>query len=406
MDVANLALIYLLGVETAFTPCFLPVLPVFINFVAGFGRERAFLTSVLFVTGSTASLMLYSLLAAYGSSFVRPFLQAGLAPLTVGVGLLLVSLGVVLLTPERRIFSMLPSVQPRFRKISMLNALVLGFTFTLVAAPCAATFLVAAFSLVWLGSMNSQSEAILTALVYAGGVNTPFLLLGLLTGKASEKLARSPVVRHNETISGFIMILLGALTVVSVENYDLYSQYVAQALAPYLALLSLLSGIFYARAALRLGAKINSLPPMLLGTGILLLGISDTAPLFGFLPHVEIAGAVLSLASRILIAAGGLMLAKPVLLSVLPLAPLTSTTLVLDSLMLFSWIAGPGRRDRDHLFAALFLMIHLIMDAVPVAVELPPVAILLLQPVSYLSLLVPAMKLSRVLTGLRLLEEV
>jgi len=39
-------------------------------------------------------------------------------------------------------------------------------------------------------------------------------------------------------------------------------------------------------------------------------------------------------------------------------------------------------------------------------VELPPVAILLLQPFSYLSLLVPAMKLSRVLTGLRLLEEV
>ncbi len=406
MDIAQLVLLYLLGIETAFTPCFLPVLPIFLNFIARSSRGRIFLSSLFFVAGTTSSFVLYGLLATYSSGILRSFLVANLPSIATGLGLLLISIGVVLLSPARVLFSTIPSIQPRFKKTSLVNAFVLGFTFSLVAAPCAATFLVAAFSLVWLGSLNSQNEAMATVLAYASGVSTPFLLIGLFAEKVGRRLSRSFFVRHNETLSGLITILLGVLTVLSVENYDLVSIHVAQHLYPYLVLISLLPVLAYSINLLRLGVKVGSLPPTLLASGVLLLGISDAIGLFQSYSYATTAYVALALASRVLVITGGLLLAKPRVYSIL-LAMLPQGMLALDFLMLFSWIVGPGRREREHLFATLFILLHFVTDLQPlVPRDILPVIILLLQPVSYLSILVPARKASRVLTGLRLLEEV
>ncbi|QOJ78464.1 hypothetical protein IG193_06830 [Infirmifilum lucidum] len=406
MDVAQLVLLYLLGIETAFTPCFLPILPIFLNFVARSSKGRVFLSSLFFAAGVTASFVLYGLLATYSSGILRSFLVASLPSIATGLGLLLISIGVVVLSPARVLFSTIPSVQPRFKKTSLVNAFVLGFTFSLVAAPCAATFLVAAFSLVWLGSLNSQNSAMATVLVYASGTSTPFLLIGLFAEKVGKKLSRSFFVRHNETLSGLITISLGVLTVLSVENYDLVSIHVAQHLYPYFVLFSLLPVLAYFTSLLRLGVKVGSLPPTLLASGVLLLGVSDVIRLFQPHPYATVVYIALALASRALVIAGGLLLAKPHVYSVI-LAVFPQSIVTLDLLMLFSWIAGPGRREREHLFAALFILLHLVTDLQPlVPMDILPVLILLLQPVSYLSILIPASKVSRVLTGLRLLEEV
>ncbi|MGB9785644.1 MAG: cytochrome c biogenesis CcdA family protein [Infirmifilum sp.] len=411
MEPSFLALLYILGVETAFTPCFLPIIPVFLSVVAKSGSKRVLLTTLAFIAGITASFLIYGILASYSGSLLQGLLTGNLPTLAVGMGLTLVSLGVLMMSPLRVLFAWIPSVQPRFQKASILNSLLLGFLFSLVAAPCAATILVAAFSMVWLGSLQEPGDSIITVLVYSAGVTTPFFIMGLLTeflGKSiGTKISRSFLVRHNETISGITIIVLGILTILSVEGHDIILVQLSARLLPYLGFISLLAAVLYSLRAYQLGIMMRGGLLIILGTSIFIYGLIDVLQFLP--PQLQNEGIrmLLFLISRTLIMVNSLLLAKPYVFS-LPLLILNNLPLM-DSITLIAWTLGPGRRDREHLFASLYILAHIAMDLVTSkATNLLWLAPYLLPvlPVAYLSPLLPALKLSKIITGLKLLEEI
>ncbi|MEZ0346630.1 MAG: cytochrome c biogenesis protein CcdA [Infirmifilum sp.] len=370
-------------------------------------KGKALLTTLFFIIGVTASFLTYGVLAAYSGELLNSLIISNLSSIAISLGLFLISIGIFMISPLRVLFSLIPSAHLRFKRSSPLNALLLGFTFSLVAAPCAATILVAAFLTFWLQSLGSTTSFVLTALSYSLGVNTPFFTLGILTqllGKSIEaKFTRSILVKYNEVISGLTIIVLGVLTIISVNGYDLILTKVSRDLIPYFSILSFIGGLVYSIEATKLGVKIGVLQPLLLGVGLLLIGTTDLVSSFPLVLSSPEIIFVVYLAGRLIVSLGGILLITSPLASVFPVIPIAAP----DAFMLLAWLLGPGRREKEHLFASLYLIAHLLVGILQHTSLFEPIYpyVIVVLPTAYLSLLLPALKFSKILTSLRLLEE-
>lgn len=356
----DLPLIYLLGIETAFTPCFFPIIPVFLTYISRSGREKAFLASVLFAAGITASFVLYGFAAAYSAGFIQMVLSLSLELITVELGLLFVGLGLALLTPFKEALAMLSVPTPRIRKITLANAFVLGFLFSIIAAPCAATYLFAIISTTLLKAMGDIGYAVAQLAVYGAGISTPFLAIGLLTQKLGTRMLRSVsksfLVRHNEEIAGVITVLLGIVTMASIEDFTLYLGQASEALRPLIALLFAATGVYYAVVAARSYRYVEDMGVLLVSAGFLavaggLVAEQVLAALGAVQPWI------LRLATRGLLLLGVASMGLRGLAAVGVLGDLSRAAAVIDGAAAALWGITYGRLgDRRHLWATLYLL--------------------------------------------------
>jgi len=356
----DLPLIYLLGIETAFTPCFFPIIPVFLTYISRSGREKALLASILFAAGITASFVLYGFAAAYSAGFIQMVLSLSLELVTVELGLVFIGLGLALLTPFKEALAMLSVPTPRIKKITLANAFVLGFLFSIIAAPCAATYLFAIISTTLLKAMGDIGYAVAQLTVYGAGISTPFIVIGLLTQKLGTRMLRSVsrsfLVRHNEEIAGVITVLLGVVTMASIGDFTIYLGPAAEALRPLLALLFAATGVYYAVVAARSYRYVDDKRVLLLSAGFLAvaadLALEQAAALMG-----GTAPWPLTLASRGLLLAGVAAMGLRGLAAVAILGWPSGAAGVLDAAAAALWGATYARlRDRRHLWGTLYLL--------------------------------------------------
>ena len=204
MSVAAIA-----GLVSFFSPCVIPLVPGYLSYASGMSdvksRSRVFLGSVLFVSGFTFLFVSYGVLfGGLGSKIAE-----NSRPISIALGLLTISLGVIFLFNERFYRSFKPTWKMRS---GLVFAPFLGFAFGIGWTPCIGPTL-GAVQVLAIQSATAQRGAILSA-AYCVGLGLPFILMGLFLDKA-EPLRRFIASKGNAItkIGGLLLILIGILQV-------------------------------------------------------------------------------------------------------------------------------------------------------------------------------------------------
>lgn len=217
----NIFIVFIEGVLSIFSPCILPILPLYLSMLANSSvsemKDAKFKSSTLirntsfFVLGiSTTFFILGSSINALSSFFSANkniiMLVGGIIILIMG----LFYLGVIkseLLSREKRL-------SVKYKTMSPVSAFVLGFTFSFGWTPCIGPIL--ASVLVMASTAESVLVANLLILVYTLGFILPFIIVSIFYSKIFKKLDK--VKNYMETIkkiSGIIIIVAGLVMLVN-----------------------------------------------------------------------------------------------------------------------------------------------------------------------------------------------
>ena len=224
----NLLLVFLSGALSFFSPCVIPLIPIYMSYLAGNARQvlpdgsqryqrgKVFLHTLFFVLGiSFAFFLLGFSFSALGKFFHRYQTVISTVGGCIIIALGLYQLGVFrigALERERRINAAL-----NLKKMNPLLALVLGFTFSFAWTPCVGPALSSV--LIMASSANTALAGNLLVLVYALGFVIPFLILGLFTAQALNLLERhKKALKYTVKAGGVILILIGIFTITGWMN--------------------------------------------------------------------------------------------------------------------------------------------------------------------------------------------
>ena len=215
--------VFLQGALSFFSPCVLPLVPLYVSYLAGgaavvgedgvrrYPRGKIFLNTLFFVAGISFAFFLLGLgLTALGAFFhdyqVWFARISGVILLLFGLYQLGLGKRAMLLEQERR----LPF---RLDKLAMnpAVALVMGFTFSFAWTPCVGPTLSSV--LLMASSAESSAAGFLLIGVYTLGFVLPFLAVGLFTGAVLDFFkSHQNVVRYTVKIGAVLLIAMGLLT--------------------------------------------------------------------------------------------------------------------------------------------------------------------------------------------------
>ncbi|HHZ02187.1 MAG TPA: hypothetical protein GX396_04525 [Tissierellia bacterium] len=215
-------LVFLEGFLSFFSPCVLPLIPVYISYLAGNGkivgsdgtiiyeRKKVFINTLFFVFGISSVFFLLGLsFSALGMFFSKNrvlFSRIG--------GIIIIVMGLVqlniiklnFLSIEKRIHLNLDS-----SKMNPVIAYIMGFTFSFAWTPCVGP----ALSSVLILASNAKSAftGILLVFLYALGFIIPFVLLGLFTTEALNFFKeKRNLLKYTIKAGGIILIIIGVMT--------------------------------------------------------------------------------------------------------------------------------------------------------------------------------------------------
>lgn len=196
---------FLEGLISFLSPCFLPLLPVYLAYFAGDadgGQDdrRTLLHAGLFVLGFSLVFVLLGVGAGtVGALFAR--WQRGLNLICGGL-VVLFGLSFLEILPLP-VFRGMGAFE---RRVSMLSSFLFGLVFSVSLTPCVGAFLGSALALA--SSRGSAGLGALLLLVYSLGMGVPLLLSALLIARL--KGAFDLVKRHyrllNRIAGGFLIV--------------------------------------------------------------------------------------------------------------------------------------------------------------------------------------------------------
>ena len=216
------AAVFLQGVLSFFSPCVLPLIPLYISYLSGgtaqrgadgrihYKQGKVMLHTVFFVIGISFAFFILGLGVSAAGMFFRSnqmlFARIG--------GIIVILFGLyqtglfgasALLGKERR----LPLRLDRLA-MSPLTALMMGFTFSFAWTPCVGPAL--ASVLIMAASAETRTMGMGLIGIYTIGFVLPFLAVGLFTTSLLEFFkAHMKAVQYTVKIGGVLMILMGLL---------------------------------------------------------------------------------------------------------------------------------------------------------------------------------------------------
>lgn len=213
--------VFIEGILSFFSPCILPLLPVYIGFLAGnakkegedgvitYERKKVFLHTVFFVLGISFSFfilgMAFTTLGNFFNAHKVMFTRIG--------GILIVLLGLFqlgffqfsFLQKERRIPFSLSD-----KEVNPFIALILGFTFSFAWTPCIGPALSSV--LIMASGARTAMTGNLLVLLYTLGFILPFLLVGLFTTQVLGFLkSKQRLLKYAIKAGGVILIIMGVM---------------------------------------------------------------------------------------------------------------------------------------------------------------------------------------------------
>lgn len=216
--------VFLQGLLSFFSPCVLPLLPLYIGYLSGgtgvrqeegrvhYNRGKVLLHTMFFVAGVSFAFFLLGL----GVSAIGMFFHNWQVWFARIGGVLVILFGCYqlglfgvsdVLGSEHRL-----TVELDHFAMSPLTALVMGFTFSFAWTPCVGPVLTSV--LLMAASTGTRVTGFLLIGVYTLGFVLPFLAVGLFTTSLLELLKKHRgVVQYTVKIGGILMILMGLMMV-------------------------------------------------------------------------------------------------------------------------------------------------------------------------------------------------
>ncbi len=219
MDVSILT-VFLQGMISFFSPCVLPLLPIYIGYLSGgtssvgedgrvyYKRSKVMLNTVFFVIGVSLTFFILGLgMTAVGGFFnSRQLLFSRISGIIVFC-FGLYQLGVFgtssVLEKEHRL-----PFRLNMMAMSPITALIMGFSFSFAWTPCVGPTL--ASVLIMVASASTKMAGIMLIGVYTLGFILPFLILGLFTTTLLEFFKNhNQIVKYTVKMGGILMLLMG-----------------------------------------------------------------------------------------------------------------------------------------------------------------------------------------------------
>ena len=218
------AAVFIQGLLSFFSPCVLPLLPVYIGYLSGgsarrnedgtwsYDRKKVFVNTLFFVLGIGFAFLGMGLgFLAAGSVLGRHRVLlariGGLIVILFGLYQLGVFRRSAVLEQEKRIPLRLDRMT-----MSPLAALLMGFVFSFAWTPCVGPVL--ASVMLMTASASSRMQGILYTLLYTLGFVLPFLAVGLFAASLLDLFRKHRnIVKYTGTVGAVLLILMGILMV-------------------------------------------------------------------------------------------------------------------------------------------------------------------------------------------------
>lgn len=234
----NFILVFVEGFLSFFSPCVIPILPLYMSYLAGsttqkkedgtikINRRRVFVYTIFFILGICSTFFLLALSATVMGQFFDRFrfwlqLIGGIIVVLFGA----MQLGFFkpkLLLQERKL--KLPFLK---KEMNIGLSFLMGFTFSFAWTPCVGPALSSV--LILASSSTSALTGNLLILLYGIGFVIPFICLGLFTAEVLGLLKKHQKVLVNLIkIGGLLLIIIGMNLIVSASDSQKHKQQITE----------------------------------------------------------------------------------------------------------------------------------------------------------------------------------
>lgn len=224
--------VFLQGILSVFSPCVLPILPVYIGCLSGrlgqqgidgearYGRKKVMAHTFCFVLGVSAAFFILG----FGASALGQFFRGNqmLFARIGGVLIILIGLYQLGIFGNIKAFSKMRRLPVSINMLAMspITAFLMGFTFSFAWTPCVGPVL--ASVLLMAASAGTQAGGFLLIGVYTLGFVLPFLIAGLFTTEILNFFKRHgdmmKVTDALVKVGAVLMIIVGILMCVGKMN--------------------------------------------------------------------------------------------------------------------------------------------------------------------------------------------
>lgn len=209
-------ILFLEGILTFISPCLLPMIPVYLSYIAGsdnsFGRHSTVKNAIGFVLGFT--FVFVTMGAFMGTLGV--FLAAYSRIVSVFAGIVMILLGLSFMDIIRLPFFNLQKNREMKRNTGgFFQPVLFGVVFSISWTPCVGAFLGSA--LMMAASSGGVLKGIIMLFIYSLGLGIPFMLSALLLEELKSSF--DFIKKHYRiisTVSGVFLIFIGLLMITGI----------------------------------------------------------------------------------------------------------------------------------------------------------------------------------------------
>lgn len=209
-------LVFMAGLTSFFSPCVLPLLPVYLGYLSGneledgkYKTKKVLINTIAFVFGISVTFFLLGLAFTNAAQFFTSNKNI----ITKVSGIIVIIFGLVQVDfIEFKIFNQEKRLNTRFNKDKMnpMMAFLMGLAFSFAWTPCVGPML----SSVLLLASSAKSVILGNTLVfvYTVGFIIPFLLCGIFTTRLLNFFnQKRAIVKYVKKIGGIILIIIGIM---------------------------------------------------------------------------------------------------------------------------------------------------------------------------------------------------
>ncbi|MGD9677068.1 MAG: cytochrome c biogenesis CcdA family protein [Vulcanibacillus sp.] len=207
------------GIITFISPCLLPMLPIYISYLAGqnlgSNKRMVLINATGFVLGFTIVFVMLGAFAGTIGSFLREYTTI----VNVVTGIIVILFGLNFMELIRVPFiNTTRQLRTRTTNMGFLSSVLFGIVFSIAWTPCVGAFLGSALMIA--ASSGESLMGILMLLSFSMGLGVPFIISAVLIDRLKSTF---DFIKKNyrviNLISGGLLVIVGILMVTGLMGY-------------------------------------------------------------------------------------------------------------------------------------------------------------------------------------------